>query len=468
MSYDHGDSELIVAPAECSKTITVNPETGEVLLDVNTVSIVPRTASAGYVQSSIDSTGLVQVQGNGTGLVDINIIDHTAVQDENGFKIMFNEVDGLSYSVLDEKEVLDTISVRLGQYHKLSNKNVDTSDFSLSSLVGDLFVEGNDYDLLASDGQILVHSNGSIIESQSIVAAYHYYPIKNSTRLSSEEGNAIFDGMTLTVQNEELELDESQTGWNTYSPNNWIPNVKPFNSLIQYKYPADYEIRWFDDPVSSNYRPGYEYVKANFQVWETTRGYPEKQLPFILIENIANDSLWNPGERIVILKDSVVNSYAWEVTFYEPEDGLTSVPPIGGDIYSIYTTRNFTDDIFSFSTTASKEESSVEEENMDEIYVVPNPYVVSSNIEPLDLQNPRDRGQRRVYFANLPSNCTINIYTMAGELVRSLKHNSSIEDGIEYWDLTTSDNFPVSFGMYIFHVKSETGNESTGRFAVIK
>ena len=105
---------------------------------------------------------------------------------------------------------------------------------------------------------------------------------------------------------------------------------------------------------------------------------------------------------------------------------------------------------------------------MDEIYVVPNPYVVSSNIEPLDLQNPRDRGQRRVYFANLPSNCTINIYTMAGELVRSLKHNSSIEDGIKYWDLTTSDNFPVSFGMYIFHVKSENGNESTGRFAIIK
>ena len=40
--------------------------------------------------------------------------------------------------------------------------------------------------------------------------------------------------MTLTIQNEELDLDESQTGWNTYSPNNWTPNVKPFNSLMQY------------------------------------------------------------------------------------------------------------------------------------------------------------------------------------------------------------------------------------------
>ena len=41
VSYDHGDSDLMVAPAECSKTITVNPETGEVLLDVNTVAVVP-------------------------------------------------------------------------------------------------------------------------------------------------------------------------------------------------------------------------------------------------------------------------------------------------------------------------------------------------------------------------------------------------------------------------------------------
>jgi hypothetical protein len=99
---------------------------------------------------------------------------------------------------------------------------------------------------------------------------------------------------------------------------------------------------------------------------------------------------------------------------------------------------------------------------------VPNPYVVSSSIEPLDLQNPQDRGPRRVYFANLPANCKINIYTMIGDLVTSLNHNSSIDDGIEYWDLTTSDNFPVSFGMYIFHVKSENGNESIGRFAIIK
>ena len=465
VSYDHGDAELMVAPVECSKTITVNPETGEVLLDVNTVAVVPRTMTAGYVASTFKDSLPDQIQGNGTGLINLEIIDHTAIQDQNDYKIIFSEDDGLNYSVLDEKEVSDTLIARLGNYHKLSHQNIDSLTFELHNSNGTLLTKGSDYDLLDTDGQILIHNDGSINESEQIVATFIYYPIKNSKKLALEEGNPIFDGMTLSIQNEVLELDEEKIGWNQDSPNNWVPTVKPFNNLGNNKYPADYELRWFNEKISNNYRPGYEYVQANFEIWETTRGFEPRQLPFIVIETAPFDSTWNPGERIIILQDSSMSSFSWELTF-----DTTDVPiaPMEGDVFSIFTTRAFVDDIFAFSTSSSKEDIIVEKDNMDDIYVVPNPYVVSSNIEPLDLQNPLDRGPRRVYFANLPSNCSIDIYTMSGELVRSLKHNSSIEDGIKYWDLTTSDNFPVSFGMYIFHVKSDNGNESTGRFAVIK
>ena len=465
VSYDHGDAELLVAPVECSKTITVNPETGEVLLDVNTVAVVPRTMTAGYVASSFTDSLPTQIQGNGTGLINLDIIDHTAIEDQNSFQIIFSEEGGLNYSVLDQKEVSDTLVARPGNYHKLSYQNVDSLTFELFGSNGTLLNEGSDYDLLDTDGQILIHADGAISESEQIIAKFIYYPIKNSNKLALEEGNPIFDGMTLAVQNQILELDEGRIGWNQDSPNNWEPTVKPFNNLGTNRYPADYELRWFDEAVSNNYRPGFEYVKANFEIWETTRGYDERQLPFIIIETAPFDSVWNPGERIIILQDSSMSSFSWELTFDTTD---ASIAPAGGDIFSIFTTRTFVDDIFTFSTSSSKEDNVVEKNNMDEIYVVPNPYVVSSNIEPLDLQNPLDRGPRRVYFANLPSNCTIDIYTMSGELVQSLKHNSLIEDGIKYWDLTTSDNFPVSFGMYIFHVKSENGNESTGRFAIIK
>ena len=35
-------------------------------------------------------------------------------------------------------------------------------------------------------------------------------------------------------------------------------------------------------------------------------------------------------------------------------------------------------------------------------------------------------------------------------------------------DLTTDDNFPISYGVYLFHVDAEDLGESIGRFAVIK
>ena len=469
VSYDHGDAELVVAPAECSKTITVNPETNEVLLDVNTIAIVPKAPTAGYVASSINDPGVEHIGGKGTGDVVVDIIDNTVLEDENSFQVIFsNEGNQLNYSLLDQKELSDTITVRMGQYSKLSHKNVDSNLFSVSSFNGYLYSEGTDFDLLDSDGQIYVREGGSMTEGQTIVVSYRYFPIRNSVKLAAEEGNPIFDGMTITVQNDALELDNDLISWNEYSANNWTWWVKPFNNLPNNMYPADYEIRWFSSLVSSNFRPGHEHVKANFEVWETTRGFPEKQLPFVILETITTDSLWNPGERIIILQDSAISSASWELTFYEPSAGSDNVPPIEGDVFSIYTNRPFADDIFTFSTTASTESKQVEKENMDNIYVVPNPYVVSSNIESLDLQNPRDRGPRRVYFANLPAMCTIKIYTMAGDLVRTLKHEGSIENGIETWDLTTSDNFPVSFGVYIFHVESENGNESVGRFALIK
>jgi hypothetical protein len=171
---------LLVAPVECSKTITVNPETGEVLLDVNTVAVIPRTMSAGYVASSITDNLPTQIQGNGTGLINLNIIDHAAVEDQNSFQIIFSEEDGLNYSLLDEKEVSDTLVARPGNYHKLSYQNVDSLTFKLFGSNGTLLNEGSDYDLLDTDGQILIHADG-------VVISVHQYQVNRSHYLHLTE-----------------------------------------------------------------------------------------------------------------------------------------------------------------------------------------------------------------------------------------------------------------------------------------
>ena len=118
------------------------------MLDVNTIQIVPKAPSAGYVESSINEPGITQGQGKGTGDIIVEIIDHTAVEEDNEYNLFFNENgDDLEYSLLDLKELSDTISVRLGQYSKLSQKNADSTVFSLASLDGNDYIIGVDYDL---------------------------------------------------------------------------------------------------------------------------------------------------------------------------------------------------------------------------------------------------------------------------------------------------------------------------------
>jgi hypothetical protein len=67
----------------------------------------------------------------------------------------------------------------------------------------------------------------------------------------------------------------------------------------------------------------------------------------------------------------------------------------------------------------------------------------------------------------VPKTCTIRIYTLAGELVEKINHNSALDDGKAFWDLRTKDNMNIAYGLYFYHVDSPAGTK-TGKFAVIK
>ena len=82
----------------------------------------------------------------------------------------------------------------------------------------------------------------------------------------------------------------------------------------------------------------------------------------------------------------------------------------------IYTTRPFTkDDVYTLNTKAGFVSNELATSKMDNIYVVPNPYVGANEIEPTDKLPNQNRGERRIYFENLPMKCTIRIlYTKWG------------------------------------------------------
>ena len=98
---------------------------------------------------------------------------------------------------------------------------------------------------------------------------------------------------------------------------------------------------------------------------------------------------------------------------------------------------------------------------------MPNPYFAASAFVGKNTFNS-GRGPREIKFRYLPSNFTIRIYTISGELVRTIKHSSPIESGTGKWDLLTNDNLSAAFGVYVYHVDAGGLGEKVGKLAIVK
>ena len=121
-------------------------------------------------------------------------------------------------------------------------------------------------------------------------------------------------------------------------------------------------------------------------------------------------------------------------------------------------------DKFSFTVSASSVDRQAADEGLSKIRVVPNPYVVSSKFEE-EFGALRREPIRQLKFIHLPSECTIDIFTLDGDLLQTIRHSST--NGVESWDMRTSAGREISAGVYIYLVRTQTA-ERLDRFAVIK
>lgn len=106
----------------------------------------------------------------------------------------------------------------------------------------------------------------------------------------------------------------------------------------------------------------------------------------------------------------------------------------------------------------------VPETEVSKIRVIPNPYnYYSTNLY---------RGERdKVLFVNLPAIATIRIFTLSGDLVRTIEHTDL--SGDEPWDLVTSQNQLVRSGVYVYHIEGEdeSGNDvgsKIGKLVIVR
>jgi len=111
------------------------------------------------------------------------------------------------------------------------------------------------------------------------------------------------------------------------------------------------------------------------------------------------------------------------------------------------------------------------DEILDRVRVVPNPYIISSALDP-------GPGNKAVQFVGLPRECTIRIYTISGILVNVLEHGQGVPEssysaydsggGQRLFNLRNRFGLEMASGTYYFHVESKaTGEEYIGKFSII-
>jgi hypothetical protein len=234
-------------------------------------------------------------------------------------------------------------------------------------------------------------------------------------------------------------------------------------------WPADYELRWFAniaDSAAFNLPPRFPRMPVNFQISNLSSS---QRVKFLVDDTDRNGTL-SFGDTIRII-DGYVSPTVYNLTWkldWERGAGLNPAPPQDGDRFLIKTRRPFAqEDYFEFRTHKALTNAELAKTDMANIGVVPNPYIASNAWERRSLYST-GRGDRQIMFTHLPASCTVRIFTIAGQLVKTLQKESNAADGSLAWDLVTDDGMDLAYGLFIYHVDAPGVGTHVGKFAVIK
>ena len=124
-------------------------------------------------------------------------------------------------------------------------------------------------------------------------------------------------------------------------------------------------------------------------------------------------------------------------------------------------------------------------DKMDNIYVVPNPYIGRSQFDGRRAKDLKGDKSRRLWFVNIPERCKIRVYTLAGDLVDEIDHEGAYQEdiiniskaaelgitasGIQSWDLLSKHNQIIAPGIYLYSIENKAGKDKkVGKFVIIK
>ncbi|MGF1671404.1 MAG: hypothetical protein ACFCU6_13225 [Balneolaceae bacterium] len=451
-SFDFGFAEGGIAPSESPMQISEQPD-GTITFGQNVVSVRPSVSQAGLI--SPENPGATLVRGSPGGSVTVDIVDPQILKPDNLYSVVFED----TLIVTPNPNIPDTIK---------------TKNFSLINITGGIM------DTL----------------------------IDRSVRFNGEP-LPVTEGFRLRVQNvTQLGINQALTGWSfTGEMQPHRQQVIPAN--VRQKA-ADYMIvvdelgfgQSSDREIER--APGifgsFPSIPTNFKVYNTSE---DRELEFAYFPTprptSAVPEAGEPGEfSAFVFSGGARSDVIWFIEDFRNEEDVATYSvsmsantrlvdgvreaisrnPQPGDTLFISINKPFQQsDEFQFrlgETNIARIDQEKAKLDMDNIKVVPNPYIVTNPFEPR-ATNTNPQQQRELHFTHLPVPSTLRIFTVSGFLIREIKIDEANVrrvggdfGGTYVWDMLTRDNLEISYGVYLFHVDAPGVGEKTGKFAVIK
>ncbi len=429
-SYDFGYTAGGISPAECKISISLNPDGTVKTLGKNVAHVTPEAPSAGYVAPTLGD--IAHIEGTSAGTIVYEIIDVTEIKEGHVYRVTFE----------------DTLIVTPNKPDTLKTKNFTLTD--------------------STDSNILLNKKTNFDVEQPII-----------------------DGFRLSFTNESIvQLNRERSRWT----NSNIPAFKfeKFNELVNFTFNIKGEERINDYAIIFGERGIATSRELTLYTPTSSKTYPPKQVNFKVVnlttgvdvefgfeENDSSAASGGPGyfstggtpikkDRIVFLEPEADSlTYTWMFYMDDSPDSSQRAPQ-PNDTAFVYISKPFlSNDVFRFVSKKGAVNLDQAKADLEKIKVVPNPYLANAKWE---IKNPYSsgRGPRSIHFTHLPNSCTIRIFTVNGELVKEIVHESNLIDGSEEWDLLTKDNLSAAYGVYIYHIDAPGIGTTVGKLAIIK
>ncbi|MCB0730466.1 MAG: hypothetical protein KDC88_05470, partial [Ignavibacteriae bacterium] len=487
VAYDYGIPDIGngIAPAENNIVIELDEAEEIVRLGENVAVVTPKPSAAGFQDPSIkiENTNTI-----GSSTITPQIYDYNRILPGHTYKVKFN-VDTLGYMKKNVKErsPFDLVSVNNGiSIYDVTNNNklVYTEDYLNFPLEN--IIERDD-------------KNISYLEGQSKAVKGKFYSSEDIFTDSFDGLQLMLSGMNGYLPTAVYQpipaggINLENTGWLV---GNSTINVEP-SFFEYYAFPYEYHIVFTNNSsvytnrlnrktginnIERSASPNYLFDQSfSFYVTNQTALALTGKLDTLelVVEDLNGNGEYDMLEDKVLVGHVAIQTIgsqqliSWGGTVFGMDFrgvGSESELPKAGDIYKYDFSRPFTanDSItFTVNGAVNVDKNSLNAD-MDEIKVVPNPYVMTNSMEPA-VANKFLNQRRRLMFTHIPAECDIRIYTSSGVLVDEIKVDNEPSDGIVHWDLLSKEDLEIAAGMYIYHIKSkQTGKEKIGKFAVIK